>query len=209
VIAVQSVVVDGQTIVAQPPTVPGDPPQFGWVLADDRIEIVQYTGSLAPYVVDYAPYYYGAGGARFTFTRGFSNVVLTYTAGFAHAGGRDPTEAASVPATPGPYTIQSQDFFLQDIAVTYANGTALTKVASGPIAGQYAVGATGLYTFAAADQGAAVLLSYGYAPSDIEQAVLELVAWRYKATDRTGVISHSVGARRRRSRRALRRACRA
>jgi hypothetical protein len=36
------------------------------------------------------------------------------------------------------------------------------RVAGAPNAGQYAVSSTGLYSFAAADAGAAVLLSYSY-----------------------------------------------
>lgn len=74
-------------------------------------------------------------------------------------------EAASVPGATT-YTIQSAQHstFAVDLGVTYANGTAFQKVASGSeAAGKYSVNAaTGVYTFAAADASAAVLLNYTY-----------------------------------------------
>jgi hypothetical protein len=63
------------------------------------------------------------------------------------------------------------------------SGTAATKVTGTPTAGQYAVstavGVEGLYTFAAANAGASVVLSYVVTPEDLELAVLEHVAIRY------------------------------
>jgi hypothetical protein len=47
-----------------------------------------------------------------------------------------------------------------DFGVTYGNGTALTVVTRNPAAAQYSV-ANGVYTFAAADAGASVLIFYG------------------------------------------------
>lgn len=45
-------------------------------------------------------------------------------------------------------------------------GQPLTKVASGPVAGQYSVNtATGVYTFASADTGAGVIISYMFTVS--------------------------------------------
>lgn len=72
-------------------------------------------------------------------------------------------EAASVPAT-STYTITAANSttFTQDLGVIYAlTGMPLTKVASGPTIGQYSQTA-GVYTFAAADASAAVLLNYQY-----------------------------------------------
>lgn len=74
-------------------------------------------------------------------------------------------EAASVPAATT-YTITAAnggDFFM-DLGVYFAtSGLPLKQVASGPTAGQYTVNpATGVYTFAAADASAAVLLNYLY-----------------------------------------------
>lgn len=72
-------------------------------------------------------------------------------------------EAATVPATT-PWTWRVQNFatYSQDLGVIYAaTGQKFTKVASGPTVGQYSVNvSTGVYTFAAADASAAVLITY-------------------------------------------------
>lgn len=74
-------------------------------------------------------------------------------------------EAHSVPAsTPWTVTVTNSADFTKDLGVTYANGNPLTQVASGPTAGQYSV-AAGVYTFAAADASANVLISYEYTNS--------------------------------------------
>ncbi len=72
-------------------------------------------------------------------------------------------EAGSVPAS-SPYTVTAANSatFADDEGVTYAaSGLPLTKVASSPASGQYSV-AAGVYTFASADAGKAVLVSYTY-----------------------------------------------
>jgi hypothetical protein len=78
-------------------------------------------------------------------------------------------EAWTVPATPFTVTVNNAANFVNDSrgdqGVRYASGAKagqpLTKVASGPVAGQYSVNtSTGVYTFAAADTGAAVIISY-------------------------------------------------
>jgi hypothetical protein len=76
-------------------------------------------------------------------------------------------EAASIPATPGPYTITVANAATfedpsGDLGVLFtASGLPLKKVASAPTAGQYSVDeSTGVYTFAAADQGLAVKITY-------------------------------------------------
>ena len=74
------------------------------------------------------------------------------------------SEAAAVP-TLAPYqaTAQNGATFALDLGVFYAStGAPLTKVASAPTQGQYAVAAGGVYSFAAADEGAALLLNYEY-----------------------------------------------
>lgn len=73
--------------------------------------------------------------------------------------------AASIPAS-SPYTITvappNSGTFVTDMGVIFAaTGVQLTRVASAPAAGQYSVSA-GVYTFAAADAGKAVALSYEY-----------------------------------------------
>jgi hypothetical protein len=73
-------------------------------------------------------------------------------------------EAASVPAaSPYTYSTSLHTNFVADQGVVYAaSGLPLRLVASAPAAGQYSA-AGGVYTFAAADAGAAVLISYTYA----------------------------------------------
>jgi Phage gp6-like head-tail connector protein len=137
----------------------------------------------------------------YSFTKGIRNVVVKYVAGFLVMpwnafvpGDPDllPSEVQTIPATP--YQITPQLTWLQDNGVwNNTTGVAFTKVASGPIAGQYSVDATGLYTFAAADSGTMVALSYSYVPGDIEQACIELIGLRYKEKDRIGQVSKHVG----------------
>lgn len=73
--------------------------------------------------------------------------------------------AAGIPAS-SPYTITvappNSGTFVADMGVIFAaTGVQLTRVASAPTAGQYSVSA-GVYTFAAADAGKSVALSYEY-----------------------------------------------
>lgn len=74
--------------------------------------------------------------------------------------------AATIPATPFAITIAppSSGTFVADLGVLDATtGVQLTRVASAPAAGQYSlVVATGIYTFAAADTGKAIKISYEY-----------------------------------------------
>jgi hypothetical protein len=124
------------------------------------------------------------------FHRGRQNVLVSYTAGYQVTG-----ETATVPASPGPYTYTAQAPYgpwASDAGVTYANGTAMTLVTGAPAQGQYAV-AAGVYTFAAADQGASVLISYGFVPQDIAQATIELIAERFSYRSRIGETTHSLG----------------
>lgn len=121
--------------------------------------------------------------------KGDSNVSITYSAGYQVTG-----EAWSVPAS-SPYqvtTSQPYGAWAADSGVTYANGTALTLVAGPPSVGQYSV-ALGVYTFAAADEGAAVLISYGYVPADLANACFEWIADRLAYQDRIAQRSKSFG----------------
>ena len=72
-------------------------------------------------------------------------------------------EAAVVPGTgPFTYTTTFHTPFVADQGVVYAaSALPLKQVASAPALGQYSV-AAGVYTFAAADANAAVLISYTY-----------------------------------------------
>jgi hypothetical protein len=74
-------------------------------------------------------------------------------------------EAQTVPATtPFTVTIANAATYNDDLGVYYAaTGIPMTRVATPAAAGQYSVNfATGVYTFAAADAGAALLISYTY-----------------------------------------------
>ena len=82
-------------------------------------------------------------------------------------------EAGTVPAV-STYTItvaNSANWTLDQGVVYAATGLPLKRVASAPTAGQYSV-AAGVYTFAAADANAPVLLSYNYTISASGQKIL-------------------------------------
>ena len=72
-------------------------------------------------------------------------------------------EAAAVPLA-GPYTVTAANSttFADDCGLVYAaTGLPLTRVATAPTVGQYTL-AAGVYTFASADAGKAILLTYTY-----------------------------------------------
>jgi hypothetical protein len=72
-------------------------------------------------------------------------------------------EAGVVPTTPFQITVANGATWVDDEGVRDATtGVPLTKVASAPATGNYSVAAGGIYTFAAADTGKAVLISYTY-----------------------------------------------
>lgn len=74
-------------------------------------------------------------------------------------------EAAIVPAsTPYTVTVANASSYNDDLGVAYtATGRRFNRVTTPSAAGQYAVDfAAGVYTFSAADAGAAVLVSYTY-----------------------------------------------
>jgi hypothetical protein len=124
------------------------------------------------------------------FRKGRQNVVVSYSAGYAVQ-----SEAATVPAAPGPYSVTAAAPFgpwASDAGVAYADGAPLAAVAgNNPAAGQYNVSA-GIYTFAAADAGAAVLLSYGFIPAAINNSCIEWVAERYRYRTRVGQSAQTV-----------------
>ena len=75
------------------------------------------------------------------------------------------TVGTAVPATPYQVTVTppSSGAFAADLGViSAATGRALTRVASAPATGQYSVTAGGQYTFAAADTGLTMYISYRY-----------------------------------------------
>ena len=122
---------------------------------------------------------------------GRQSLVVSYSAGYARAGrGADgssrPRRCSSPPSRP---TGRGRC----DLGVVYAaTGAPLSPVAIAPGAGQYSVSG-GVYAFSAADAGQSVSLSYGYVPQDIAQAALELAAERFRAAERIGLRSKSLG----------------
>jgi hypothetical protein len=109
---------------------------------------------------------------------------IVYNAGYVAQAIVD--ELANIPAAPGPYTISPINVidFLSDTSVKFSvSGTALVKVAANPATGQYSVSDEGVYTFAAADTGLAVKISYKLiaGPKDIRQAVVDWAAYRYRS----------------------------
>lgn len=181
VLSISSVMIDTSVIpaavmpTAQKPNVP-----FGYIL-----DAWDGTPPGKAQVLDF----YG-----YCVTRGRNNIQVTGQFGYQVTG-----EALTVPGGAGPFTISSTNFaqpfgaWAMDAGVTYANGTALLKVASAPALGQYSLAIvtaggvyTGTYTFNAADHDAAVLISYGYIPADLAQAAMEIVVERFKYRDRIG-----------------------
>lgn len=76
-------------------------------------------------------------------------------------------ETATIPATPFQVTAANAGAagvnFLEDFGPEYvSSGIPFKLVASGPTQGQYSVTAAGVYTFAAADTLAAIVLNYSY-----------------------------------------------
>lgn len=72
-------------------------------------------------------------------------------------------ELATVPASPFQVTAVNAATFVEDLGVIDADtGDPLLRVAATPAAGQYTVANGGTYTFAAADSGRKLLLSYTY-----------------------------------------------
>lgn len=124
------------------------------------------------------------------FTRGLSNVSIGYVAGYLVA-----NEAGTIPATPFQLTASApQGPFAADAGVTLVStGAAMTKVTGTPTAGQYTINDAGTYSFAAANEGAAVLISYSFIPADIENACFELVGEMFKYRDHIGQSSKSLG----------------
>lgn len=130
----------------------------------------------------------------YQFYRGRSNIQIVYQAGYVVQ-----NEPQTVPATM-PYSLSVNapyGSWAQDDGVTYSNGTPLTAVASSPTVGQYTVSADGvgnaIYTFSSSDAGQSVLITYSFTPADLEQAVVEWIAERYKYKDRIGQTTRGLG----------------
>lgn len=126
---------------------------------------------------------------QYLFYRGMQNVQINYAGGFLVS-----NEPNTVPAV-APYVAMTQAHWnAGDRGVTYSNGTALVAEPYGATlaTGQYSVDSNGVYYFAAGDAGAAVLISYGYIPFDIEQATIDCIGDWFKYRSRIGLISEAI-----------------
>lgn len=121
------------------------------------------------------------------FPVGRSVINISYRAGYLMM-----DEAYTIPdATP--WQITTSSVWLVDEGVKYALGDIpLTKVDENPIVGQYSVDVNGVYTFAEADEGEDILISYSYVPADIEQATYQMVGEQYNYKSRIGYVSKSL-----------------
>jgi hypothetical protein len=84
---------------------------------------------------------------------------------------RSDVTGAIIPTTPFTITptVPNTGTWAGDLGVRDSNGRPMTKVASAPATGQYSV-ATGVYTFAAADTGKQVFISFRYTASSVTTA---------------------------------------
>ena len=120
-------------------------------------------------------------------SQGIQNVAISYTAGYTTF---VPAEDQTVPASPGPYTVEVDEaatFYLDQGVTLASDGTPLTPVTGAPGPLQYTpplFGQTppGVYTFNAGQQAADVNISYLYGapPEDLSEAAARLVAQMYK-----------------------------
>lgn len=138
------------------------------------------------------------GGA--CFSRGLRNVKISFVAGFTTS------QSSFIPAST-PYTITpvtgsglgpdgapmstSGPAITDRGVVRVSTGAAFVLVGSSPSTGQYSFSG-GVYTFAAADQGVQVTMSYDFVPGAVEQATIELVGMKLKQRDNLGISSKAL-----------------
>lgn len=121
------------------------------------------------------------------FYRDLQNIVITYNAGYQVQG-----EQYTISNPPSVGTARP---WYSDQGVTFVGGAALTYIATGtPATGQYTLDpTTGVYTFAVADEGREIAITYSYVPESLQQATIGIISWQWKQKDRIGVVSKSLG----------------
>lgn len=189
-ISVASLNIDGTPIPPGPSTPP--PPGTGFYFdADGRITLVG--GGFTRIGGEFGGGPWG-GSAGFWFTRARKNVFITYTFGFA--GIPVLLELQTIPTVGAPVITLNNAFWISDQGVQFfIGGTPLTQVFVAPSAGQYYVNTqTGQYTFAAADAGKQVQISYTYSgvPDDVQQCVNGMVGFVYGQRGSVGVQSETI-----------------
>jgi len=165
VVSVQSVVVNGTNVPAS-----SDGISAGYVFDAKTIYLIGYV-----------------------FPMGMQNVKITYTHGYQRT-----AEASSIPSAPVyAVPVSSLQFpWASDVGIAFAAGGSLAKVSGTPSASQYSISQVSgdwTYTFAAADAGKAIAITYAYTPQEIEQACIEIVSLRYRERSRIGENSKSIG----------------
>lgn len=178
VISVNSLSIDGVSQTA------ATPPSFGYFLdpwdgqPPGGLQYVSIVGSGVRYRTNGSSY----------FCRGVRNVYVSYVAGYCVT-----DEEQTIPATPYAITTdQINGKWMQDDGVTYAaTGISLTAVNGTPATGQYNA-AGGVYTFAAADTGLDVLISYSYVPKALEEACVQRVGEMYAYRQHVGQKMHTL-----------------
>jgi hypothetical protein len=124
----------------------------------------------------------------YSFPHAAQNIAIVYQSGY-QVTAEPQTVSGGTASVAAPY-----GKWVSDAGVSYANGTALVQVEGDPAVGHYALDANaGIYDFNAGDDGAAVLISYGFVPSDLADACIELVSERFKYSERIGEKTHSLG----------------
>lgn len=158
-------------------------------LTENGVDLVEGTDYLVDYAAGQLVRLCQGSGERVTrWTCG--PVVVSYDAGY----GVSLTQDATVPVTPFQITVTQAAKFALDEGVTKDDGTVFTKVSASPAQGEYSVSAGGVYTFNAADEGAAVSIKYAYTrlPLDLAMAATRLVVMRHKGKNRDPMqVSHS------------------
>lgn len=82
-------------------------------------------------------------------------------------------EAGTIPTTPFQVTVVNTATFVQDLGVrNVLTGLPYIKVAAAPATGQYSVSGAGVYTFAAADTGLGVLISYTFTVPSVGSKII-------------------------------------
>ena len=129
----------------------------------------------------------------YRFSKGRGNVQISFTAGHQITAEAQTIAATTFQAQPA----QPKGSWTSDQGVIYAaTGVALKAVIGTPTTGQYNAPSSinnYVYQFAAADVGLGVLLTYGYAPFDLEQAALILVQYWLGDRNRSGEKSRTMG----------------
>ncbi len=97
----------------------------------------------------------------------------TLTSGTLNSAVIDNT-GSSITATLTP-TVPGSGTWTRDLSVIDANGLPMTRVASAPVTGQYAVTA-GVYTFAAADVGKIAYISFAYTATSTNAKALQIIS---------------------------------